>query len=780
MEYQQEHQLQSEDQTLKRKPWYHATDFPELRAVMSEEDRNFFLQTLGQSQADQADQTDQADQPEEEAEPAGYPTAPSHGITIDQQHQLAAIALSALTDAAALSPGSHPTTGKPINLRVTCPYCKKKTCDIMVDNGVYHCWRCLDISGQLPELRQQPQKNSNAIDARYYAQANSQNKSRGIDHVDMRPADYQEISPETRSWLYPVYPYQSADEEQAFQQHFHPQGLTARCKQARLPLLPQELASLQGMVQRYCQQMHLSPDVIRHEGVMCAYLYVQSQDQSKEDPQGKVPVPAIAYCNRVMGKIVNVKFRSVDQDPITGEYTKHFMQQSPTTPCAHYGIDSLCPLRPGAEPIPRLIITEGEKDRLTLMSCGYPYVLSVANGASTDLDKSGEAFKEWIQQAEEIIICGDSDLPGRKLVKRLLIKYGDRAKLAELPQDTKDISDVMQAYGPQEVRHIIETATDQLSNFEYNFEAQRDNILQVMMGNYDHGYEIGMGPLTDHIFHPTNEGGLIIVTGIPNSGKTDFLNCMMAHVMYHCQKKVGFLSFELPNKAKHIRNIARIALGVESIEQELRDANGKIGQQKIDLMLKPTIDYLGQHMVDFQTDNARPTPKLIIQIAERHRKSHGLDYLVIDPYLFVDLGDSSDRTTETERVKAMLTLIQTWSRKHGVWTVIVAHPRIQHKEMGGEMGKLNFYDISGSAQWANLADFIFCVRRVNKPEEHKVYTVVDMQKVRDQEFCRPSEVYYMRQPCGRYEERADEQACILERTGTKVMQMDMEPWVLLS
>lgn len=31
-----------------------------------------------------------------------------------------------------------------------------------------------------------------------------------------------------------------------------------------------------------------------------------------------------------------------------------------------------------------------------------------------------------------------------------------------------------------------------------------------MMGNYDRGYEVGMGGLTDGIFHPTSEGGLII------------------------------------------------------------------------------------------------------------------------------------------------------------------------------------------------------------------------------------------------------------------------------
>ena len=80
---------------------------------------------------------------------------------------------------------------------------------------------------------------------------------------------------------------------------------------------------------------------------------------------------------------------------------------------------------------------------------------------------------------------------------------------------------------------------------------------------------------TDHIFHPTSDGGLIILTGIPNSGKTDFLNCMMAHLMFQRQKRIAFFSFEKPIKAKHVREIARVALGVEdtaSMDHTMNDS----------------------------------------------------------------------------------------------------------------------------------------------------------------------------------------------------------------
>ena len=41
------------------------------------------------------------------------------------------------------------------------------------------------------------------------------------------------------------------------------------------------------------------------------------------------------------------------------------------------------------------------------------------------------------------------------------------------------------------------------------------------------------------------------------------------------------------------------------------------------------------------------------------------------------------------------------------------------------------YTISGSANWANLADFIFSISRIEEPDRR--YTRLDMLKVRDQD-----------------------------------------------
>lgn len=741
------------------KPRYYATDFPEIMEKIPQEKRNLYpkYEMLHNGSAQKASADDDATN--------GFN---SSGSSEEQPVTLKELQ-KATTDAIQLI-----TKGR-LDVQVTCPKCGSHRCFVKRSNGYFHCWIC-NNGGILEEMKTLNHPESSRIDGAYYARASTQKSSRQKDknYVPMVSSDYKEINEEVRSWLYPLYPFDSEEEHQQFLEHFHSPQLTITCPKARPLLQPKEIETLQNQVKSYVQAMKLDPEVMKRTGVMCAYMNKKADDGKSEDPHGCIPVPAIAYCNYLDGKIINVKFRSVVLNPITGEWSKDFAQESPTKPCAPYGIDSINPIRPDAGPIRQLIITEGEKDRLTLMSCGFPYVLSIANGAQTNIAESHEAFEEWIAQVEEIVICGDTDRPGRTMVKALLNAYTARAKVVHLSGNRKDISDVYADFGASEVRRIIQEAEDVAAQDIYDLHQHEPDILEVMMGIYDKGYDVGMGMKTDHIFHPTSDGGLIILTGIPNSGKTDFLNCMMAHLMFQRQKRIAFFSFEKPIKAKHVREIARVALGVEDTasmdhtmkESEAREVNSQI------------INYMTEHMVDFDTKTRLPDSDYIIAMAERDMRKHGLDFLVIDPYVFIDMTEGGSRATETEKVRLMLTKLLAWSRTRHVWTIVVAHPRIQYKDGHESFPPLDIYSIAGSAQWANLADFLFTVRRMNKPEEGKVYSIVEMLKVRDQEFCQPGKVLYVRQPCGRYDERDSEEDCIAECLQHKILPKDVEPWAV--
>lgn len=779
-----------QNQNKNEKPRYYATDFNEIKENLSDEEKLLFERykemLSGIIPADSASSASANDDvfssgSSSTANDASFATSssPSNDDAFSSSSAPANDAPSPKTLLNHLKDISQKTmklmAGGKLDIRVTCPKCGKRHCFIKVDNGLTHCWSC-NWSGYLEEMKSLLGKGSGKVNGNYYANAQKkqQDEHKAKDYVPMRPDDFREIDAETRSWLYPIYPFKTQEEQQQFIDHFHPANLLSRHPKARPLITASELASLQGMVQRYIQAMKLSPDIIVQEGVMCAWMKQNADDTKSEDPKGVEMVPAIAYCNYLDGKIINVKFRSVQQHPVTGEWSKLFCQVSPTKPCAPYGIDSINLLRPDAQPIRQLIITEGEKDRLTLMTCGFPYVLSIANGASTNIEESHEAFDEWIQQAGEIIICGDTDRPGRRLVKLLIEQYQTRAKVTTLPQGKKDISEVYEAFGSREVQRIIAEAQGISDADIYDLSEHKEDILDIMMGNYDRGYEVGMGGLTDGIFHPTSDGGLIILTGRPNSGKTDFLNCLMAHLMYHNQKCVAFFSFEKPIKGKHVREIARIALGVRNTE----NMDGAESPDEARQENRRVLDFLSEHMVDFDTKTRLPDSNYIIGMMEAmmNRKKQKIDYLVIDPYVFINMTEGGSRATETEKVRLMLTKLQAWSRTRHIWTVVVAHPRIQYKDGHEAFPPLDIYSVAGSAQWANLADFLLTVNRISKPEEGKMFTIVEMLKVRDQEFCHPGKVYYVRQPCGRYDERESENDCIAEAMQGKVLAKDDEPW----
>lgn len=753
-----------QNQNRNEKPRYYATDFNEIKENLSDEEKLLFERykemLSGIIPADSASSAPANDAPSSSSSPSN--DAASFKALLNQLKDISQKTMKLMA------------RGK-LDIPVTCPKCGKRHCFIKVDNGLTHCWSC-NWSGYLEEMKSLLGKGSGKVNGNYYANAQKkqQDEHKAKDYVPMLPDDFLEIDAETRSWLYPIYPFRTQEEQQHFIDHFHPANLLSRHPKARPLITAPELASLQSMVQRYIQAMKLSPDIIVQEGVMCAWMKQNADDPKSEDPKGVEMVPAIAYCNYLDGKIINVKFRSVQQHPITGEWSKLFCQVSPTKPCAPYGIDSINLLRPDAQSIRQLIITEGEKDRLTLMTCGFPYVLSIANGASTNIEESHEAFDDWIQQAGEIIICGDTDRPGRRLVKLLIEQYQTRAKVTTLPQGKKDISEVYEAFGRREVQRIIAEAQGISDADIYDLSEHKEDILAIMMGNYDRGYEVGMGELTDGIFHPTSEGGLIILTGRPNSGKTDFLNCLMAHLMYPNQKRVAFFSFEKPIKGKHVREIARIALGVRNTE----DMDGAESPEEARQENRKVLDFLSEHMVDFDTKTRLPDSNYIIGMMEAmmNRKKQKIDYLVIDPYVFINMTEGGSRATETEKVRLMLTKLQAWSRTRHIWTVVVAHPRIQYKDGHEAFPPLDIYSVAGSAQWANLADFLLTVNRISKPEEGKMFTIVEMLKVRDQEFCHPGKVYYVRQPCGRYDERESENDCIAEAMQGKVLAKDDEPW----
>ena len=635
------------------------------------------------------------------------------------------------------------------NFIVRCPKCGTMHLYISKAKGLYHCFYAgCDFNGILTDYCKDNRpmfsyrKGDSPSNGATYRPQDNRHTENAVNEVPMLPGDYKVLAPTVLQKIKPL------DE-------------SPNCTD------PDQLAARRYLAD---QGISLATAIAAHIGCLRHYCITKNSEDKRE--QASSVFPCIAYVNYVDGRPVNAKYRSCSPSPSAGTgasanspaasggaeipdgttteespvtYSKFWSQDSPTTPCAPYNIDCINPLLVEEETIPRLIIVEGGKDALVLMEAGYRHVISVPSGAASDLAKSFEAFTSWLDQVQDIVVCGDTDLPGRTLVKHLSDYFGARCLFTTLPGGCKDIGDVMLQYGIEVVRSVIDGASVRHTTDIITVEQRREEVINVLHGRYDHGYSVGYGPLTDRVFHPTDTGGLMIMTGMPNSGKTDFLNDLTSRIMRDTERFVCYLSFEVPDKDKHIAHLVHLLLGKANTTAYT------------DEQLTPYIDFLNTHMIHLDMHEVPPTPGNILHRADLVRRRQPLKYLVIDPYLFVE-AQSGKGETETQSIKSMLTRFQSWGRENHIWVIIVAHPRSLKKIDGkNAMEDINMYTISGSANWANLADFILSITRINEPD--RAFTRLDVLKVRDQELCRTGTVYYTRQPCGRYEEHESEEEC---------------------
>ena len=621
--------------------------------------------------------------------------------------------------------GSLKSAGK--NWSAVCPECGKRHLSINKANGLYHCFspdcNCNGILSDFLSHTNSYSVSSMPLHPKQVNKIGDGELEKGSESVSMIPSDYKRLTDKMLIGLTPITKNDETNE------YMVPDTI--------VPYLDSI-----GITADTAYAMHLCASRHRCYG---------SDDKNGRDCN------CLVYVNYINGKPVNAKYRAVDG--------KLFSQDSPTTPCPPYNIDCINPLLVAEDYIEKLIVVEGEKDALTIRQAGYPYVVSIANGAATDVKKCFEAFEPWLDAVQNIVICGDSDLPGRALQKHLIDYFGAKSHTVLIPNGCKDISEVLQSYGIACVREVIDNAKPAYTNDIITIDAIAPAVVRRLHGDYDKGYNLGYGPLTDSVLHLNDQGGLIIVTGKPNAGKTDFLNDVCAHMIFKCQKRVCMCSFEVPDKAAHTSKFIQLCTGRSDLSIYSDDD------------FTPMLNYLNKYFCHIDTDSIDPTPENIIRRAEFIHHQNALHVLVVDPYMFLNTGSS---TNETMAIKRMLTQFQLWGRKNKVWVIIVAHPRKLNKVSGSnELEKIDMYTIAGSANWANLADFVISISRIQGQENITTppidYTKVDVLKVRDQDLCKAGSVLYCRQKCGRYDERPDKETIEAELCG-KPQTKDHEPW----
>ncbi len=379
------------------------------------------------------------------------------------------------------------------------------------------------------------------------------------------------------------------------------------------------------------------------------------------------------------GELINTKFR-------TGDKCFKLVSGAELIP---YNIDAI-------KDTPECIITEGEMDALSFYECGRRDVISVPNGASANLDYLDDFIEEYFDDKETIYIASDTDTKGVLLRDELLRRFGaERCRVLEYGEGCKDANEHLLKYGRDSLLKCIEDAPEiklegifTVSDFEQSLDALFEHGMQK-------GVTIGHENFDRLLSFETKR--LCVVTGIPGSGKSEFIDEIAERLNMRYGWRFAYFSPENAPLAYHASKLIEKFTGKHFDKQHLTFGEYKQVKQHLEtdfFFIAPKDDY--------RLDTILERAKFLVR-----RK--GIKALVIDPYN--RLEDEGEGQNETKYISKMLDRLTNFAQQNDVLIILMAHPTKMAKNKDGAIEAPTLYDISGSAHFNNKADFGIVVHR---------------------------------------------------------------------
>ncbi len=331
------------------------------------------------------------------------------------------------------------------------------------------------------------------------------------------------------------------------------------------------------------------------------------------------------------------------------------------------------------------IITEGEMDVLALHEAGIPNSISVPNGAtlnSNNLDYLDNCI-DYFEDKEKIILAVDSDEAGQALQSELVRRLGAEVCYLASFDDCKDANEYLIKHGKEKLAERISQSRPVPLENVTTFKDIEDEVTDFVRNGFKKGYQVGLENF-DNIFS-TYTGQFITVTGIPSSGKSDFVDQMVVGYNRNYSWKTAFASPENAPTYLHAHKLMRKTW-------EGMPTSADIHTDKW--------NNIASHVNDnyFFIDMERYTLESVLRKGAELVKRKGIKCLVIDP--FNKIRDVDCKTEDVNRyTMEYLTKIETFAKKFDVLVFIVAHPTKMYKDKDGKIEEPTMYNIKGGGEW---------------------------------------------------------------------------------
>ena len=331
------------------------------------------------------------------------------------------------------------------------------------------------------------------------------------------------------------------------------------------------------------------------------------------------------------------------------------------------------------------VIVEGEMDVLALHEAGIKNVISVPNGATLNNNNLNylDNCIDYFTDKDKIIIAVDQDEPGQALQQELIRRLGAEICYTCSFDDCKDANEYLLKYSKDELIKVINKAKPVPLENVTTFKDIEGDVSDFVQNGFKPGYQIGLRDF-DNIFS-TYTGQFITVTGIPSSGKSDFVDQMVIGYNQNYSWKIAFASPENAPTYLHAHKLMRkIWQGMPSKVDINSDKWNRISE------------HINENF--FFIDMERYTLDAILKKGAELVKRKGIKCLIIDP--FNKIRDVNAISIDVNAYTLeYLTKIETFARKYDVLVIVIAHPTKMYKDANGKIEEPNMYNIKGGGEW---------------------------------------------------------------------------------
>lgn len=413
-------------------------------------------------------------------------------------------------------------------------------------------------------------------------------------------------------------------------------------------------------------------------------------------PQHNKQVNTIQFHYFEGGKLVNTKYR-------TGAKDFKFISNAELVP---YNID-------GVKNQEKIYITEGEMDALTLIQLGYP-AISVPNGASDNTAYLDRFMDPFLMNLKEVIIAVDTDTKGVILREALIRRFGvEKCKLVDSwGNGCKDANECLMLYGAPGVHAMVSSANFIPVSGIFTVTDFEDDLDLLYEQGMKPGLVIGHPYFDELCSFETKR--ICVITGIPGSGKSEFMDEIAERLNMRYGWKFGYFSPENFPLKYHASKIISKITGKEFSKESLPASEYKQAKE-----------YMSDNF-HFICPDENYTLDTILEKARFLVRRFGVRGIVIDPWNRLE-HQIPPAMTETNYIGACMDKLTNFAQREDVLVFIMAHPNKLKKRLGElEYDPPTGYDVAGSANFINKTDYGICVHR-RKPLG---YTEVHVQKVK--------------------------------------------------